>query len=90
MYIYIYIFNNLLSTSIHGDKEKQKKTPEITNLESLPGEKKKKIIGRKKKKRPTSSHQLKKKSRDMQSVGQKKKKLTAKHCNATITKSAQC
>ena len=48
------MLTNLLSTSYHGDKEKEKKpcqNSEITNLESLPEEKKKKIIGRKKKKK---------------------------------------
>ena len=62
MYIYIYILTNLQSTSIHDDKEKEKKpcqNSEITNLESLPGEKRKKLLGEKKK-RPTLSDQLKK------------------------------
>ena len=35
---------------------------------------------------PTPSHQLKKKSRDMQSVGQKKNKTLRKRCNATIAR----
>ena len=87
MTIYIYIFTNLLSTSIHGYQEKEKKNRE--NLEITIsritawgkkkknfGEKKKKKRKEKKKKRkrkgPTSSKQLKK-SRDMQSVGQKNK-----------------
>ena len=46
IYIYIYKLTNLLSTS----KDKEKETPpcqnsEITNLESLLGEKKEKIVG---------------------------------------------
>ena len=46
------MLTNLLSTSIHGDKEKEKKrqNSEITNLESLPGEKRKRLSGEKKKK----------------------------------------
>ena len=76
LYIYTYILTNLLSTNIHGDKENEKKKPfqysEITNLESLPGGKKKKIIGREKRK-VQLRHTSWKKSRDMQSVGQKNK-----------------
>ena len=92
IYIYIYILTNLLSTSIHGDKEKEKnpcQNSEITNLESLPGEKRKRLSGeKKKKKRPTLSHQLKKIERYAISWS-KEQKPTAKCCNATITKSAQ-
>ena len=73
IYIYIYILTNLLSTSIHGDKEKEKKTPEFRdNNISNHLLWKKDYREKKKKKRPTSSRQLKK-SRDMQSVGQKNK-----------------
>ena len=50
----------------------------------LPGEKEK-YHRTKRKKRPTPSHHLKK-SRDMQSVRQKKTKTLCKHCNATITR----
>ena len=91
IYIYIYLLTNLLSTSIHSDKEKEKKTcqnSEITNLESLPGEKRKGLLGEKKKKRPTSSNQLKKIKRYAISWSKGQKPI-AKCCNATITKSAQ-
>ena len=57
---------------------------EITNLESLPGEKEK-DYQEKKKKRPTSSHQLKKLKRYAISWS-KEQKPTAKCSNATITK----
>ena len=63
LYIYIYIYLLIYYLPAFSVTKKKKKTLEnsqITNLESLPGEKRKKIIGRKKKKRPTSSHQLKK------------------------------
>ena len=90
IYIYICILTNLQYTSIHGDKEKEKKTPEFRDNKSriTAWGKKKKIIGRKKKKRPTSSHQLKKIKRYAISWS-KEQKPTAKCCNATITKSAQ-
>ena len=61
-YIYIYIYNiiyillyitNLISTIIHGDKEKEKthQNSEITIYQIIAWGKKKKIIGRKKKKK---------------------------------------
>ena len=88
---YIYIFTNLLSTSIHGYQEKEKKKRQ--NLEiaisriTACGKKKKHFFG-KKKKRPTSSHQLKKIKRYAISWP-KEQKPTVKCCNATITTSAQ-
>ena len=68
--------------------EKKKKTPPGTRDKSIlnhcPGEKEK-YYRSKRKKRPTSSDPLKKKkSRDMQSVGQKKTKTFRESCNATI------
>ena len=50
---YIYIFTNLISTSIHGTRKKKKKTPgtrdnSISN--HRPGEKEKNIIGQKERK----------------------------------------
>ena len=92
-YIYIYIYTNLLPTSIYGDKEKEKKTPEFKdkNISRITTRgKKKKVIGRKKKKkrkRPTLSHKLKEIKRYAISWS-KEQKPTAKCCNATITKSA--
>ena len=62
IYIFIYLFTNLLSTSIHGYQEKRRKNrqeQEIKYLESPSGGKKKKYH-RTKKKRPTLSYQLKK------------------------------
>ena len=84
----MYIFTNLLSTSIHSyhKKEKRKKPGRDKRqkyLESPPGGKKKKYHRTKRKKRPTPSHQSKK-SRAVQSVGQKKTKTCRKRCNATI------
>ena len=78
IYIYIYILAKLLSTSIHGDKEKKKKTlPEFRDDKSQItawGKKKenKKLSGGKKRKGQLR-HTSWKKSRDMQSVGQKNK-----------------
>ena len=72
----IYIFTNLISTSIHGTRKKTKKALPGTRYKSIsnhrPGEKEK-IIDQKERKgqpRPTPW----KKSRDTQSVGQKKTK----------------
>ena len=50
IYIYIYILTNLLSTSIHGGKEKEKKRPEFRDnkFRIIAWGKKKKIIGEKK------------------------------------------
>ena len=64
VYIYIYIFTNLISTSIHGTrKKKPKKTLPGTRDKSIsnhpPGEKEK-YYRSKRKKRPTSSDPLKK------------------------------
>ena len=82
IYTYIYhIFTNLLSTSIYGYQEKRK------NLESPPGKKKKKYH-RKKKRKGQLHHTSWKKSRDMQSVGQKKNKT---HCkNAAMIQLQEC
>ena len=91
VYIYIYIYILIYNLPAFTVTKKKKKKPcqnsEITNLESLPGEKRKKLSG-KKKKRPTSSHQLKKIKRYAISWS-KEQDPTAKCCNATITKSAQ-
>ena len=88
IYIYIYIFTNLLSASIHGYQKKNKKTPgtrdkNISNHRL--GEKEKNIIGQKERK-GQPRHTRWKKSRDMQSVGQKKIKTHRQRCNATITR----
>ena len=92
-YIYIYIFTNLLSTSIHGYREKRKKNPPGTRDKNIsnqrPREKIKNIIGQKKKKKKRKGqlrHTSWKKSRDMQSVGQKKNKTHRKRCNTIITR----
>ena len=77
IYIYIYIYIYLLTYYLPAftvTKKEKKKTPEFRDnniSDHSLGEKEKKFW--KKKKRPTSSHQVKKKSRDMQSVGQKNK-----------------
>ena len=88
-YIYTYIFTYLISTSIHGTREKQKKTLPGTRDKSIsnhrPGEKEKNYWS-KRKKRPTWSDPLKKKSRDTQSVVKRKLKTFRESCNATITK----
>ena len=55
IYTYIYIFTNLISTSIHGTrKKKNEKNPEVSRITTQG--KKKKIIGQKERKgqpRPT-------------------------------------
>ena len=74
----VYIFTNLISTSIHGTRKKQTKKTLARNkrkkyLESLPRGKKKKKMGQKERKgqpRPTPW----KKSRDTQSVVKRKPK----------------
>ena len=77
IYIYIYIYStNLISTSIHGTRKNLKKNPRGTRDKSISNHclgEKEKIIGQKERKgqpRPTPW----KKSRDTQSVGQKKTK----------------
>ena len=72
--MYIYIFTNLLSTSIHGDKEKEKITPEFkdNNISDHCLGKKEKDY-REKKRIGQLRHTSSKESRDMQSVGQKNK-----------------
>ena len=93
--VYIYIHINLLSTSIHGYQEKRKKNrleQEIKKyLESPPGGKRKNIIGQKKKKKRKGQfrHTSRKKSRNMQSVGQKKNKTHRKMPQCYNYKSAQ-
>ena len=61
MYMYI-IFPNLISTSIHGTRKKEKKTRQKQEIKisriTAPG-KKKKYYRTKRKKRPTPSHPLK-------------------------------
>ena len=74
--IYIYIFTNLLPTSIHGDKEKKKKSPpefRDNNISNHCLGKKEKDYREKKKRKGQLCHTSWKKSRDMQSVGQKNK-----------------
>ena len=59
----MYIFTNLLSTSIYGYQKKERKNARNKRykyLESSPGGKRKKNHRTKRKKRPTPSHQLKK------------------------------
>ena len=74
----------MLSTSIHGYQEKEKKTQnlEITiSRITAWGEKEKNFF---------SSHQLKKKKIKRYAVSwSKEQKPTVKYCNATITNSAQ-
>ena len=90
IYIYIYIFTNLLSTSIHSyQKKKKKKKPSGTRDKNIsnhrPGERRKNVIGQKERK-GQPLHTSRKKSRDVQSVSQKKTKTCHKRCNATITR----
>ena len=61
--IYIYIYTNLISTSIHGTRKKKKKPWPGTREKSISNHrsgKKEKKFGSKRKKRPTSSDPLKK------------------------------
>ena len=78
-----------MSTSIHGYQEKRKKKPAKNKrwkyLESPTGGKRKNIIGLKER-QGQLRHTSWKKSRDMQSVGQKKTKTHCKRGNATITR----
>ena len=85
--MHIYVFTNLQSTSIHGYQEKRKKNRQdleiIISRITARGkkEKSKKIIGQKKKKKKWKGqlrHTSFKKSRDMPSVGQKKKQTHRK------------
>ena len=91
LYIYIYIFTNLISTSIHGTRKKRKKTrqeQEIKVSRITARGKKEKIIGQKERKgqpRPIPW----KKSRDTQSVGQKKTKNLPRILQCYNYKSAQ-
>ena len=90
IYIYIYIFTNLLSTSIHGYKKKKRKkklsgTRDKNISNHCPGEKRKNVIGQKERK-GQPRHTSRKKSRDVQSVGEKKTKTCRKRCNVTITR----
>ena len=79
MNIYIYIYTNLLSTSIHGYQGKKRNNPPGTRDKNFsnhcPGEKKK-YHKTKRKKRPTPSHQLKKSKRYAVSRSKEKKKPT--------------
>ena len=88
----IHIFTNLLSTSIHGYQEKRKITPPGTRDKNIsnrrPGKKRKNIIGQKKRKGQLC-HTSWKKSRGMQSVGQKKNKTHRKMPQCYNYKSAQ-
>ena len=88
--IYIYIFTYLLSPSIHGYQEKRKKNRQEQEIKisriTARGKKEKNIIGQKKKEKANSVTPVEKKSRDIQSVGQKKNKTHRKRCNATITR----
>ena len=70
------MYINLLSNSIHGYKEKEKKTPEFRD-NNIPnyrlGVKGKKIFWENFLKKAKFVTPVEKKSRDMQSVGQKNK-----------------
>ena len=78
----MYIFTNLLSTSIHGYQKKTRQKQEIKNISN---HRRKNIMGQKERK-GQPRHTSWKKSRDMQSVGQKKNKTHRQRCNATITR----
>ena len=79
----IYIFTNLISTSIHGTRKK-KRTRDKSISNHRPGKKEKLLV--KKKEKANLVRPLEKKSRDTQSVGQKKTKTFRDSCNATITR----
>ena len=93
IYIYIYIYIYLLiyylpAFTVTRKKEKNLPGTRDKNISNhRPGEKRKNIIEQKKKKRKDLlRHTSWKKSRDMQSVGQKKNKTHCKRCNVTITR----
>ena len=93
LYIYIYIYlliNYLPAFTVTRKKEKKREKNPARNkrsryLESSSGEKRKNIIGQKERK-GQPRHTSWKKSRDKQSVGQKKNKTHRQFCNATITR----
>ena len=72
IYIYLLIYYLPAFTVTKKKKKKTRQNSEVTNLESLPGEKRKRLSGEKKRKGQLR-HTSWKKSRDMQSVGQKNK-----------------
>ena len=89
--IYIYIFTNLLSTSIHGYQEKRKKKHqylEIIISRITARVKKKKITGQKKEK-ANFVNPVEKYQEICNQLVKSKRKPTIKFCNATITESAQ-
>ena len=88
--IYLLIYY-LPAFTVTRKKEKNLPGTRDKNISNhRPGGKRKNIIGQKKKKKKkekaNSITPVEKKSRDMQSVGQKKNKTHHKRCNATITR----
>ena len=96
IYIYIYIYTNLLIYYLPAftvTRKKEKNPPGTSDkniLNHRPGEKEKISYNKKKKKRKGQlRHTSWKKSRDMQSVGQKKNKTHRKTLQGYNYKSAQ-
>ena len=90
IYIYIYIYTNLISTSIPGYKKKKIRQEQEVKISRITarGKKKKYYRTKKKKKRKGQPrHTSWKKSRDMQSVGQKKTKTPV---NAAMLQLQEC
>ena len=88
-YLNIYVFTNLISTSIHiTRKKKRKKTRQGQEIKvsRITARREKKKLSVKKKEKANLVRPLEKKSRDTQSVGQKKTKTFRESCNATITR----
>ena len=77
-----------MSTSIHGTrkKEKKKRQEQEIRISRITARRKKKKYYRTKTKKRSTRHTPLKKSRDMQSVGQKKTKTFRESCNASITR----
>ena len=89
IYIYIYIYLLIYYLPAFTVSRKKKKKPcqeqEIKIWRITAWGKRKNIIGLKERK-GQPCHTSWKKSRDMQSVGQKKNKTHCQHCNTTITR----
>ena len=92
-FIYIYIYTNLLSTSIHGYQEKRKETRQEQEIKisriTARGEKRKKISLEKIKNKQEKTNSVTPVENNQEICSQlvkRKIKPTVKHCNATITR----
>ena len=90
--IYIYIYTNLLSTSIHGYQEKKEKSPrqeQEIKISRIIARGKKNIIGQKKKKKKEKANSVTPVEKNQEICSQlvkRKIKPTVKRYNASITR----